>query len=99
MTKYLLAGLALLCALLTGLTAWTWQRLSDSRDEAARLRSSVQALEESAVRSSRAMAAYRLRQAASESTRVALAQALERALAASPDWAATPVPPEVQDAR
>lgn len=97
--KYLLAGLSLVCALLIGSTWWTLQRLSESKAEAARLRLSVQALEESAARSSRAMAVQRRRLAQSESARVAAAQALERALAESPDWAAMPVPQGVQDAR
>lgn len=99
MTKLLLAALAATLLLALGSNWLTWRKLSASKAEAAKLRSTVQALEESADRSSRAMAEQRRQLARAESARVAAAQALERALAASPDWAAAPVPQEVQDAR
>ena len=91
--------LAAILALALGSNWLMWQKLAASKDEAARLRSSVQALEDSADRSSRAIALWKRRAAAAEASKVRSAQALERALAASPDWAAMPVPQEVQDAR
>jgi len=91
-------SLALILAAALASNWWTWQKLTASQAEATKLRSSVQALVDSAARSTRALAEQRKRLAASEVSRVAAAQALERALAASPDWAATPVPPEVQNA-
>lgn len=94
MTK-LLSILALLLALTT---AWLWQTRSAALDEAARLRSSVLALEASAARASRASAVRSKQLEAARAAEVTAARALERALERSPDWAATQVPPEVQNA-
>lgn len=92
--------LAFLLALATLSWVQTW-RLSVLQGEATKLRSTVQALESTLDRNSRATAAHRklLLQAKAEAQ--ASAVALEQALRASPaveEWAATPVPPEVQNA-
>jgi hypothetical protein len=92
--------LALVAALLlvSGLQTW---RLSTARDEVAKLRSTVQALEGTLVRNSRATAAHKKALVRAQAESRASTAALERALAASPavaEWAATPVPKEVQDA-
>lgn len=97
--KTVLAVLALVTVGSLGSTWWLWQKLTASEETAAQLRSSVQVLEQSQARSSLAIAKQRRQLEAAERNRAAAAQALERALAASPDWAAMPVPQEVQDAR
>lgn len=94
MTKLLLSALA---ALLLLLALQTW-RLSGSQAEAAKLRSTVQALESTLDRNSRATAAHKKALVKAQAEATASAAALERALAASPEWAAGSVPLEVQNA-
>lgn len=84
--------------LTSALLGWTWQSRSAALDEATRLRSTVRALEASAARASRASAERSKRLEAARAAEVTAARALERALERSPDWAATQVPPEVQNA-
>jgi histidine ammonia-lyase len=79
-------------------TSLLWRNLSASKAEAAKLRSSVAALQASAARSSRANALRSKLLAEATAAQVESAKALERALAGSPEWAATQVPREVQDA-
>lgn len=94
MTKLLLIALAGL-SLLSALQTW---RLSESKAEAAKLRSTVLALESTLERNSRANAVHKKLLVQAKAEAQASAVALERALAASAEWAATPVPQEVQDA-
>lgn len=97
MIKLLLTTLAALL-LFSGLQTW---RLSGSQAEAARLRYTVQALESTLARNSRASAVHRKALVTAQAEAKASAMALERAFAATPaaiEWAATPVPQEVQDA-
>lgn len=97
MTKVLLAALAALLAL-SLLQTW---RLSESQAEATKLRSTVQALEGTLDRNSRATAAHKRLLVKAQAEARASAVALEQALTATQatrDWAATPVPQEVQDA-
>ena len=97
MNKILLFFLALSVCLCT-LALHFRQRLTAERAESAKLRSSVQVLLASADRDAQAMATQRRKLSQAVAARVASSQALERALAASATWAATPVPQEVQDA-
>lgn len=94
MTKVLLAALAALL-LFSGLQTW---KLSNVQAEAVKLRSTVQALESTLERNSRATAVHKKALVKAQAEAQASAQALERALAASPEWAAGSVPLEVQNA-
>jgi hypothetical protein len=89
--------LALCLALLLS-TCLLWQRNSSLKAEEARLRLSVQALEISAARNSRANAVHKKLLATAHEAEVKASVVMEQALVASPDWAATLVPQEVQDA-
>lgn len=94
MTKVLL-GLLLGLVILSGLQTW---RLSGSQAEATRLRSTVLVLQGTLARNSRATAAHKKLLVKAQAEATASAQALERALVASPEWTAGSVPKEVQDA-
>jgi hypothetical protein len=87
-----LLALAVACSVLQ-----TW-RLSESQAAEAKLRSTVQVLEVTLDRNSRATAVHRKALVQAQAKALAASQALERALAASPEWSATPVPREIQDA-
>ncbi len=97
MTRLLLIALVALL----GFSGWQTWRLSASQAEATKLRSTVQALESTLERNSRATAVHKKLLVKAQAEARASAMALEQALTATQavrDWAATPVPQEVQDA-
>lgn len=94
MTKVLLAAMTVLLLFL-GVQTW---RLYTVQAEAVKLRSTVQSLAGTLDRNSRATAAYRKALVVAQAKAIASAAALERALAASPEWSAGSVPLEVQNA-
>lgn len=94
MTKILLALVAALLVF-SGLQSW---RLSESRAAVDNLHSTVQVLGTSLAQSARASRVYHRKIAQVQAQARVATESLEKALAASPDWEATPVPPEVREA-
>lgn len=101
MTKYLIAAIAALMLLLTGVGYSLKAQIKKNGAQATKITALEDVLEAAATqrKADQALLARRAREKAAIALEMASTrQQLDRALAANPDWANQPIPQEVQDA-